>query len=784
MDEKPLHIEGTVETVLFKNELNGYAVVDLDAGGEMITAVGDLGDVEEGEGLILEGQYVSHKKFGTQFRAEYCERKLPDTVVNIEKYLASGAVKGIGPGLAKKIVNVFGDKTLDIMENDPHRLSEIKGISASKCEEIAAEARKLFSLRCIMTFLSQYDIKSQYAMNTYRKFGGDAIELLKLNPYLLCGDDIELEFEKADNIALDLHIEKNSEKRIIAGIQHILKANASIGHTCLPLAVLSEKAQRALGVSESDFYSAYNIALDDNELFEYWKIQREYVYLPDYFYAEQFITDRINILKDFSSPEDFNCDTLINIEEEEHNIKYEALQRKAITSAVSRGLMILTGGPGTGKTTTLNAIISIFEKQGSRVLLAAPTGRAAKRMSDLTGYEAKTIHRLLEVVYDAGGRLVFAHNENNPLDCDVLVIDEMSMVDVVLFEKLLRAVRLGCKLIMVGDSDQLPSVGAGNLLSDLIECGKVPGIALKEIFRQARKSCIVTNAHKIVSGEYPDLSRKDSDFFFFKRNDYDKAAELLASLTQTRLPRAYNLNPVDDIQILCPSRKGTLGTVELNRLLQEKLNPHAPGKSEYKGYLYIFREGDKIMQTKNNYDIVWKRGDEQGTGVFNGDIGRIVNIKVPDRLAVLDFDGRTAVFTFDQLSQIELAYAITVHKSQGCEFEVVIMPLMDGFNKLSYRSLLYTAVTRAKKLLIIIGQEEEVYKMVDNNRSAKRYTCLKNMLGGSLDEKQTELILKPQYEKMKKNDIDKIGKNLAETLSDEDIKKLNEKLNRKDDQNG
>lgn len=735
MDEKPLHIEGTVENILYRNEMNGYAVVDIDAGGELITAVGELGDVEEGEGLILEGQYINHKKFGTQFRADYCERKLPDTVVNIEKYLASGAIKGIGPGLAKKIVNVFGAQTLEIMENNPHRLSEIKGISAAKCEDIAAETRKLFSLRCIMTFLQKYDVKSQYAMNTYKKFGTDAIELMKLNPYILCGDSIELDFTKADSIALDLHIDRTSEKRIIAGIQYILKANSAIGHTCLPLSILCTKATRALEIGESDFYAAYNSALDEHELFEYWKKEREYVYLPDYYYAEQFIADRINILKDFTSPEDFNYDVLIDIEEEEHNIRYEKIQRQAITSAVSRGLMILTGGPGTGKTTALNAIISIFEKQGRNVLLAAPTGRAAKRMSDLTGKEAKTIHRLLEVVYDVGGKLTFAHNENNPLECDVIVIDEMSMVDVILFEKLLRALRLGCRIIMVGDSDQLPSVGAGNLLSDLIECGIVPVVTLKEIFRQAQKSCIITNAHKIVSGEYPDLTQKNNDFFFFKRSDYGKSAELLADLAENRLPKAYNINPVDDIQILCPSRKGTLGTVELNKLLQEKLNPSSRKKAEHKGYMYIFREGDKVMQTKNNYDIVWRKDDEQGTGIFNGDIGRIVSINNLDKLAVIDFDGRNAVFTFDQLPQIELAYAITVHKSQGCEFEYVIIPVMDGFSKLSYRSLLYTAVTRAKKMLIIIGQEEEIQKMVDNNRSARRYTCLKKMLKNDFSEK-------------------------------------------------
>lgn len=733
MEQGILHIEGTVENILFINEENGYTVLDLDAGGELITVVGELGNVEVGEGLILEGGYVNNRKYGTQFKAEYCERKLPDTVVNIEKYLASGAIKGIGPGLAKKIVNVFGEKTLDIMENDTYRLCEIKGISAGKCEEIAAEAKKLFSLRNIMSYLSQYEIRSQFAMKTYRKFGSDAMELIKLNPYLLCSDSIDLDFRKADIIASDLRIERNSNKRVIAGIQYILKANTALGHSCLPLEILQQKASNALGITESDFYISYNAALDDNELFEYIKNEREYVYLPDYFYAESFITDRIHVLKDFTSPTDYNYDTLIDIEEEEHNIKYEKLQRQAITSAVSKGLMILTGGPGTGKTTTLNAIISIFEKKGCHVLLAAPTGRAAKRMSDLTGYEAKTIHRLLEVVYDVSGKLIFAHNENNPLECDVLIIDEMSMVDVLLFESLLRAVRLGCKLIMVGDSDQLPSVGAGNLLRDIIDSKTVTVIELKEIFRQAQKSLIVTNAHKIVSGEYPDLTRKDNNFFFFRRDDYDKAAKLVVDLVKTRLPEAYKYSPTDDIQVLTPSRKGTLGTVELNKVLQQEINPPAKLKPEYKGYLYTFRVGDKVMQTKNNYDIVWRRSEEQGTGIFNGDIGKIININHATQNAVLDFDGRLASYPFDLLPQVELAYAITVHKSQGCEFEAVIMPIMGGFEKLYYRNLLYTAVTRAKKLLILIGSEEKIHNMVDNNRRTRRYTCLKAMLTSGTD---------------------------------------------------
>lgn len=729
-----LHIEGSVENILFKNPVNGYIVLDLDAGGELIPVFGNLGDIEEGEVLILEGNYTTSQKYGTQFKAEYCERKLPENAVNIEKYLASGAIKGIGPGLAKKIVNMFGAASLEIIENNTYRLSEIKGISRKKCDEIAEEAKKLFSLRAVTSFLSQFNIKPKFAMNLFRRYGGNSLDLIKLNPYILCSDGIDVEFTRADSVARELDIPRNSDKRIIAGIQYILRAFSERGHTCMLIEHLLKVVSDKLNISEREFYDSYNAGLEDNELFNYIIDDNEFVFLPDFYYAEQLIADRINVIRDFISPEDFNYDTLIDMEEAEKNIKYEAKQRQAITTAVSRGLMVLTGGPGTGKTTTLNAIISIFEKRGDKVFLAAPTGRAAKRMSDLTGREAKTIHRLLEVVFDTSDRLVFAHNENNPLDCDVIVIDEMSMVDSILFEKLLRALRLGCRLIMVGDFHQLPSVGAGNLLKDIIASKCVPVVELTEIFRQAQQSSIVMNAHKIVSGEYPDVTRKDSDFFFFKRTEFPNAIDLVVDLAKRRLPNAYKYSPMDDIQIIAPSRKGTVGTVELNKVLQEKLNPPAKDKAEHKGFLYTYRVGDKVMQIRNNYDIVWKKDKEQGTGIFNGDIGRIIAISPAAQTVQINFDGRLAVYTFELLSQVELAYAITVHKSQGCEFEAVIMPVMGVFEKLCYRNLLYTAVTRAKKLLILVGSEEYINKMVDNNRRTGRYTCLKHMLSHRKEE--------------------------------------------------
>lgn len=728
MDQDTIKIEGTVENVIYRNENNGYTVLDVDTGGDLVTAVGELGDVEAGEVLLMEGKYVTHAKFGTQFAVEYCERKLPSTSINICKYLSSGAIKGIGPSLAKRIVDVFGEKTLEVMEKEPSKLLKIKGISPKKCESISEEVKKIFNLRHLMIYLAKYGLKSSVAMRAYQEWGHQAIDIIKSNPYCLCSINVGLSFKKAEAVAKEMDVAPDSHNRIEAGFVYILSENANAGHSCLPLDVFEKLATRFLQIKEEDFYDVYNKMIEEQKIFEYIKNDRGFIYLDDYYVAESYIAGRIGVMQAFSSPDDYNYEKLIDIEEEQNGIRYETLQRKAITTALSRGIMVMTGGPGTGKTTTLNAIISIYEKRGERVMLGAPTGRAAKRISDLTGREAKTIHRMLEVTFDAGGRLRFKHNENDPLECDVLVIDEMSMVDVVLFENLLRALKLSCRLVMVGDSDQLPSVGAGNLLKCLIESKCIPVIELKEIFRQAEKSCIVTNAHKIVKGEFPDLTQKNNDFFFFKRTQPEMLINLMTDLVKNRLPKAYKYSPVDDIQVISPSRKGTVGTVELNKVLQNHLNPPSPMKKELKSIVYTLREGDKIMQTKNNYDIVWSKGNEQGAGIYNGDIGKILSINRQRMEMVINFDGRVANYSFDMANQLELAYAITVHKSQGSEFEAVIMPLLGGFDKLYYRNLLYTAVTRAKKLLIIIGSEEVVNKMVLNNKRTNRYTCLTAML--------------------------------------------------------
>lgn len=727
-----IHIEGTVETVLFCNEQNGYIVLDLDTGGDYVTVVGELGTIEEGEELRLTGKYVTHPKFGAQFRAEACERKLPATETAILKYLSSGVIKGIGPTLAKRMVEEFGDKTLEVIENTPEDLVKVKGMSAKKADEISQEFRRIFGIRALMIFLAGYGVSPSVAVSAWKRWGQFAVEQIKANPYILCTQGIELEFSKAEEMAAKLEIPKDSPGRIRAGICYILTHNAFNGHTCLPEDRLKETAVKLLDVGEEVFDDNLSAACDDDELCVYDKDGRSFVFLQDFFRAEQYISTRLSVMNDCFKDTGTDYSKLIDIEEKTKIITYADKQREAISLALSKGFLILTGGPGTGKTTTLKAIISLYEQRGMKVMITAPTGRAAKRIADLTGYPAKTIHRLLEVMYDKSGQLKFKHNEQDPVSCDVMIIDEMSMVDTLLFESLLRALKLSCRLIMVGDSDQLPSVGAGNILKDMIDSGRLTVVALNEIFRQAQQSCIITNAHKIVNGEEPDLSRKDSDFFFMQRLDAEGAAVTVTELCSRRLPDAYGYSPLDDIQVLCPSRKGILGSVEMNKMLQRVLNPPKKELSEVKGILFTFRDGDKVMQTKNNYDIVWKKDGENGTGIFNGDIGIIVKVKRGEGTVVIDFEGRIAEYSLEMLEQLELAYAITVHKSQGSEFTAVIIPLLGGFDKLYYRNLLYTAVTRAKKMLIIVGSKSIVEKMVHNDRRTLRYTCLRHMIESEL----------------------------------------------------
>lgn len=728
--EKQIEIvEGTVERIALLSDDYSYAVVDLRIDNDQCeTVVGNLGKIVVGEQLHVEGEYSHHPKFGKQFTASYCVEMLPNTAKNIEKYLASGVIEGIGPALAKKIVSVFGEDTMSILERAPMRLSEVKGVSTTKCKKIAQNLHKVFALRTLTSFLHQYNIKSMYAMRVYNKHSVDAIDVIKQNPYILCEEGINLDFETADQMAFQLNFKGEDKCRIIAFIKNLLRTASNEGNTCLPIDDLCAPCCEKLDIRESSFYDAYNYAVEECDLFNYIHGPVEDVFLPDFYRAEDYIADRLNIMMSFSFPYDQDFDSLINNEENKSGIKYAKHQRQAINTAISRGIMVLTGGPGTGKTTTLNAIISLFEKMGEEVFLAAPTGRAAKRMTELTGRQAQTIHRLLGVTFDTGDVRKFAHDEDNPLECDVIVIDEMSMVDCLLFESLLRALPLGCKLIMVGDFNQLPSVGAGNVLEDIINSQTVPTVILTEIFRQAQSSLIVTNSHCVVRGEMPELGRRDNDFFFFESSNPDAISSAIVELTANRLPKAYDYSPIDDIQVISPTRRGSLGSIELNNKLQNVLNPPSPDKKEYKGINYIYREGDKVMQIRNNYDIEWKKGIECGSGVFNGDIGIITNIDPRLRVAVINFDGRIAEYKFEMLAQVELAYAMTVHKSQGCEFEAIIMPVYDAYHKLCYRSLLYTAITRAKKLVILIGSTLEIQEMVANEQRSKRNTCLKWLL--------------------------------------------------------
>ncbi len=736
--EQLCRLEGSVDSVVYKNEANGFAVLTLDAGGEPVTVVGEIGNVDEGEELSLTGEYINHQKFGMQFKAHLCERTLPSSAAAIQKYLASGVIKGIGPVIAKKIVQQFGENTFDILENTPERLCDIDGLTKRKCIKISEEFKRVFGIRSLMMYLSKFAVSPSVGVRAWKKWGELSLGIISKNPYALCCYEIELSFEKAEEIAFELSIPKDSENRIKAGIFTILIENAFSGHTCLPLDRLKLKTCELLEIKGEDFDKVFEEECDEQKLVKYIKGNRAFVYLREYYVADDYIANRIAVMNRLMFNNNINFDEVINIDEHQNGIKYESLQRLAINQALSKGLMILTGGPGTGKTTTLNAIISLFEQQGESVLIAAPTGRAAKRISDLTGYDARTIHRMLDMQIkpenkndehsSEAGRFRFVHNESNPLDCDVMIIDEMSMVDTLLFEALLRAMPLGCKLIMVGDSDQLPSVGAGNLLKDLIESKAVPVVALKEIFRQAQNSSIVMSAHRIIKGELPDISKKDSDFFFIQRLDFESATQTVIGLVKDRLPKAYGFSAIDDIQVLSPTRKGPLGVTELNKKLQSELNPPSKQLSELKMFHYTFREGDKVMQTKNNYDIVWKRDDENGSGIFNGDIGRIIEVSRASETVKIDFDGRICIYNSAMLENLELAYAVTVHKSQGSEFDAVILPIFGGYDKLYFRNLLYTAVTRAKKLLVIVGSVKRLEYMVENNRRMCRYSCLRDML--------------------------------------------------------
>lgn len=733
-----VELSGSVEDVIYKNADNGYTVINLGCDEGLIAVVGNLGDVNEGERLSLRGGWITSPKYGRQFKAAMCERSMPETESEISAYLGSGVIKGLGPAIAKKIVKQFGTEALDIIDNDCMQLTVIKGITSDKALYISNEYHKITGVNEVIKFLGEYNFGPAHAISVWSAFEHDSIKQIKTNPYILCTSGIDIDFRSVDRMAADLGFDAENSDRVRAGIVYVLHENANAGHTCLPTEKLRESVCDNLGIERRQFESC----LDDCEEKD-WVVRitlgkREFVYLPEYYLAETYIAKKLAFMLRTSAQYEKDYSDEIRGVEFSENIQYEDLQRAAISACLTGSVFILTGGPGTGKTTTLNGVIKILKAQKKRILLCAPTGRAAKRMSDLTGEPARTIHRLLEVDFTAKGELKFKRNETNPLPADVVIADEMSMVDALLMCSLVRAIKPTSKFIMVGDSNQLPSVGAGNVLKDLIASHYIPSVELKEIFRQAAQSLIVTNAHRIVNGEFPVLDDRQNDFFFMNKSLESDIAELVIQLAKQRLPDTYGFSPIDDIQVLCPTKMGMAGTKELNKQLQSALNPPSQNKAELKFFDVIFRTGDKVMQTKNDYDVLWTKNNEKGSGIFNGDIGIIRSVDRFSQNVTIDFEGRVAIYTSEMLRRLEHAYAITIHKSQGSEYDAVIIPITAITHNLLYRNLLYTGVTRAKKMIIVIGTKELVKTMVDNNRKMLRYSLLRPLLEKEMNHKDTE----------------------------------------------
>lgn len=730
-------IQGYVEHIVFRNADNGYTVLNLICDEDEITCVGIFPVVAEGEILLLHGEYTSHPTYGEQFSVKSYETKPPEDVLSIERYLASGAIKGIGVALASRIVRRFKQDTFHIMEEEPERLAEIKGISERMAMEISDQMVEKKDLRDAMIFLNQYGITSNLAVKIYQTYGQEIYSVIRENPYRMAEEVSGIGFKIADEIAGRVGICTDSDFRIRSGILYCLSTASSMGHTYLPKEELLQYANQLLGVDIGDIEShVMNLAMDGKVV-----LRVEGVYAKSFFRMEQLSAGMLHALNVAFDETPAHLEQAIAQIQREEDMALEAGQTEAVRQAATHGLFILTGGPGTGKTTTIRAMIRYFISEGYDILLAAPTGRAAKRMSEATGYEAKTIHRLLEVngamseVEDAGRTGgMFERNEHNPLEADVIIIDEMSMVDITLLYALLKATAHGTRLILVGDVNQLPSVGPGNVLRDMISAGCFPTVTLQKIFRQASQSDIVVNAHKINAGEHVALDNKSRDFFFLKRYDADVIIRVMLQLIRDKMPKYVDAGSYD-IQVLTPTRKGLLGVERLNVILQQYLNPPSPDKKEHQVGERIFREGDKVMQIRNNYQLEWEIRSryglaiEKGLGVFNGDVGTIQQINDYSQTVMVLYDeNRIVEYAFKGLDELELAYAITIHKSQGSEYPAVVMPLLPGPRMLMNRNLLYTAVTRARKCITIVGDEATFYQMVDNTTQQRRYSGLEQRL--------------------------------------------------------
>lgn len=727
-DIELVELSGTIDSVIYKNEENGYTVLRLrDGDGESVTVVGCFPYAAPGESMIASGTWVNHSVHGRQFKAEFAQRLLPTSAAAIYDYLAGGSVKGVGPATAALIVDKFGDKTLDVLESSPEKLATIKGISLEKAKRISKDFRRQAGLRRIMEFVCSFGIRPLLAMRMYKFYGDEALELLRENPYILATSHIGGRFSEADALALEMGLDGVSRNRINAAALFELRHNLNNGHCFIPREKLAAVTAELINVELDD--------VDDGiaELVETGQIAYEEIagckacYLPEIYEAETDAAEHLARMCRNKFNEHADIPALIARIERRQGIKYAPLQQQTLTLALENQLVVITGGPGTGKTTSVRAILEMFRDLGIKTLLTAPTGRAAKRMSELSGEDAVTVHRLLGAKFaEDGDRVVFTKDENDRLDCGAVILDECSMVDITLIDALLRAMQDDARLVMVGDADQLPSVGPGNVFSAVIRSGVVPTMKLTEIFRQGDGSRIVSNAHMINRGEHPPLGDNKGDFFRLKRMQAASSVETIIELCAVRLPTKMNI-PAEDIQVLSPTRRGEMGTKNLNRRLQERLNPPAEGKREKLFGDVTFREGDRVMQIKNNYDILWRAEDNSaaGSGIYNGDIGHIVSVDTESETLSVSFDGRIASYAFDSLLELEHAWAMTVHKSQGSEYRAVILALSTSSPILMTRDILYTAVTRARELLILVGDDQTAYQMIDNFRQSRRYTALR-----------------------------------------------------------
>ena len=722
-------IEGTVEDIIYENPDNGYTVFEISGGGTVTVVCGIVGELHAGESVVCRGKYENHATYGRQFHAQECETDMPKDLEAVYAFLASGSLPYIGARTANKIIDKFGAAALEVIANDPAQLTLIPGISADKADRIQQEFKRMFGMRELIAYLAQFEISPRRAMEVFRVFGPGAMQAISQNPYLLCGEPLQLDFRHADSIAQYYHMEGDCTQRLEAALLRTLRHNAGNGHTCLPRAQLLDTASHFIQQPPEKLARALDHCIETGQLGVKMLEAVPYIYLPDLLEAEQAIADRLALLAKREKQKVRDLDKNIQVLELTQGFSYAPLQREAIRKAMTENCLVLTGGPGTGKTTTVNAILQLLEHQADRVALCAPTGRAAKRLSELTGRKASTIHRLLEVDY-SGGVVSFIHNDKNLLKCDVVILDEMSMVDVKLFQALIAALRYSCRIIMVGDADQLPSVGPGSVLGEILQADVLPTVRLNEIFRQAQKSMIVQNAHRIVEGQMPIKGGRDDDFFMIESTGL-ACQRLICDLVSTRLPKSYGYDPVRDIQVLCPTKVGPTGSVELNRRLQAILNPPAPDKPQiiWEQSGRVLRCGDKVMQIKNDYDIPYERdGAEAGVGAYNGDMGIITAVDPESRAVTVQMDDRKYIYGADQLAELEPAYAVTVHKSQGSEFPAVIMPVADVPARLCYRNLLYTGVTRARRLCILAGTRRTEQAMVDNVRQNMRYSGLRYLL--------------------------------------------------------